>query len=77
LDKESGPELGSVAGKALSDAAKLRFFEAGWREHPCGSDGAAMLAALAHAARAHGGRVDVKPAGRGCAVRFIVPRLDG
>ncbi len=36
-----------------------------------------MLAALAQTARAHGGRVDVKAAGQGCLVTFVVPRVEG
>ena len=66
---ESDPELGPEA--------LLRFFEAGWREHPCGMHGAPLLAALAQTARAHGGRVDVKLMGKGCLVTFVVPRLEG
>jgi ParB-like nuclease domain len=61
----------------LSPEAFARFFEAGWREHPCGVDGSAILAMLALTARAHGGRVDVKPAASGCLVTFVVPKLDG
>ena len=49
----------------LSPEALARFFDAGWREHPCGTNGGPMLAALAQTARAHGGRVDVKAAGQG------------
>jgi hypothetical protein len=66
---ESDPEL--------SPEALARFFEAGWREHPCGTTGGAMLAALAQTARAHGGRVNVKAAGQGCLVMFVVPRVEG
>ncbi len=66
---ESDPELGPEALQ--------RFFEAGWREHPCGRHGAPLLAALAQTARAHGGRVDVKLVGKGCLVTFVVPRLEG
>ena len=66
---ESDPEL--------STEAFARFFDAGWREHPSGPHGGPMLAALAHTARAHGGRVDVKPAAKGCLVTFVVPRLEG
>jgi hypothetical protein len=64
-DPEPGPE------------ALARFFDAGWREHPAGTHGALLLAALAHTARAHGGRVDAKALVRGCQVTFVVPRLDG
>ena len=66
---ESDPELGP---ETLS-----RFFDAGWREHPCGSNGGAVLAAFAHVARAHGGRVEIKAAARGCLATFVVPRIDG
>jgi hypothetical protein len=66
---DSDPELGP---EALS-----RFFDAGWREHPCGPNAGALLAAFAHVARVHGGRVDVKPAARGCRVTFVVPRMEG
>jgi hypothetical protein len=66
---ESDPEL--------SPEAFGRFFEAGWREHPCGVDGGAILAMLALNARAHGGRVDVKPAASGCLVTFVLPKLEG
>lgn len=66
---ESAPEL--------SPEALARFFDVGWREHPCGLNGAQMLAALAQTARSHGGRVDAKAAGRGCLVTFVVPRLEG
>ena len=69
LLRESDPELGAEAF--------ARFFDAGWREHPSGPNGASMLAALALTARAHGGRVDVKPAANGCLVTFVVPRLEG
>jgi hypothetical protein len=69
LLQESDPEL--------SPEALGRFFEAGWREHPCGTPRAPILGAFAHTARAHGGRVDVKIAGKGCLVTFVVPRLEG
>ncbi len=65
------------ADPELSPETLVRFFEAGWREHPCGPHGSTMLAALAHTARAHGGRVDVKIAAKGCLVTFVVPRLEG
>ena len=61
----------------ISPEASQRFFEAGWREHPCGTHGAPLLGALALTARAHGGRVDVKLVGKGCLVTFVVPRLEG
>jgi hypothetical protein len=64
-DPEPGPE------------ALARFFDPDWREHPAGSQGAVLLGALAHTARAHGGRVDAKAVGKGCLVTFVVPRLDG
>jgi hypothetical protein len=57
--------------------ALARFFDAGWREHPAGAQGAMLLGALAHTARAHGGRVEAKAAAKGCLVTFVVPRLDG
>jgi hypothetical protein len=60
----------------LSVEALARFFEAGWREHPCGPNGGSILAALAHTARAHGGRAGVKAAANGCVVTFVVPRLE-
>ena len=68
LLRESDPDL--------SVEALARFFEAGWREHPCGPDGGSILAALDHTARAHGGRAGVKAAANGCVVTFVVPRLD-
>jgi hypothetical protein len=61
----------------LSPEALIRFFDGGWREHPCGVNCGQMLAALAQTARLHGGRVGVKAAGRGCLVTFVVPRLEG
>ena len=61
----------------LSAEALVRFFEAGWREHPCGPDSGLILAALAHTARAHGGRAGVKAAANGCLVTFVVPRVEG
>jgi hypothetical protein len=61
----------------LSVEALARFFEAGWREHPCGPNGGSILAALAHTARAHGGRAGVKAAANGCVVTFVVPRVEG
>jgi hypothetical protein len=61
----------------LSAETLARFYDAGWREHPCGTHGGPILAAFALTARAHGGRVDVKPAARGCLVTFVVPRIDG
>jgi hypothetical protein len=67
--RESDPELGPEAFS--------RFFDATWREHPCGPNAAAMCAAFATVARAHGGRVDVKPVAAGCQVTFVVPRIDG
>ena len=67
--RESDPELGSETF--------VRFFDAAWREHPCGTTGASVLAAVAHVARAHGGRVGVKAAASGCHVTFVVPRVDG
>jgi ParB/Sulfiredoxin domain len=52
-----------------------RFFDRDWDEHPCGTAGAQMLAALACTARAHGGRVDAQPRpSHGVAVTFVVPR---
>ena len=60
----------------LSVEVLARFFEAGWREHPCGPNGGSILAALAHTARAHGGRAGVKAAANGCLVTFVVPRVD-
>ncbi len=60
----------------LSRDAVARFFDAEWREHPAGTYGGVLLAAFAHTARAHGGRVDVKHASRGCMLTFVVPRLD-
>jgi hypothetical protein len=61
----------------LSVEALARFFEAGWREHPCGPNGGSILAALAHTARAHGGRAGVKAVANGCVVTFVVPRVEG
>ena len=61
----------------LSVEALARFFEAGWHEHPCGPNGGSILAALAHIARAHGGRAGVKAAANGCLVTFVVPRVEG
>ena len=69
LVRESDPELGSEA--------LHRFFDAGWREHPCGANGGVLLAAFGQVARAHGGRVDAKPSANGCLVTFVVPRVDG
>ncbi len=60
----------------LSREAVNRFFDADWREHTAGPYGGVLLAAFAQTARAHGGRVDVKPASRGCMLTFVVPRLD-
>jgi hypothetical protein len=52
-----------------------RFFDAEWREHPCGASGAQMLAAVSKVARLHGGRVEVQPrVPNGCAVIFVLPR---
>ena len=65
----SEPELGPEA--------LARFFDADWREHPGGTQAATLFGALAHTARAHGGRVDVKAAAKGCLVTFVVPRLEG
>jgi len=59
----------------LSEEALKRFFDAEWREHPSGTRGAQVLAAVAKTAHVHGGRVEVR--GRplhGCAVTFVVPR---
>jgi hypothetical protein len=67
--RETDPELGPEAF--------ARFFDASWREHPCGPSGATICAAFATSARAHGGRVDVKPVAGGCQVTFVVPRIDG
>jgi ParB/Sulfiredoxin domain len=57
-------------GMNVAEEALPRFFDADWTEHPCGPDGAVMLAALARAARAHGGRVNVQG---GTLVTFVVP----
>jgi ParB/Sulfiredoxin domain len=52
-----------------------RFFDADWREHPCGAPGAQMLAAVSKVARLHGGRVEAQPRSpKGCAVIFVLPR---
>jgi hypothetical protein len=52
-----------------------RFFDPEWHDHPCGSSGAQMLAAMAKVARLHGGRADVQPRpAKGCAATFVVPR---
>jgi hypothetical protein len=67
--QESDPELGPEAF--------ARFFDGSWREHPCGPNGGTVLAAFANVARAHGGRVDVKPLAGGCQVTFVAPRIDG
>lgn len=69
LLQDCDPELGVEA--------IARFFDAAWREHPAGTQSAVLLGALAHTARAHGGRVDAKAALKGCLVTFVVPRLDG
>jgi hypothetical protein len=69
LARDSDPELGPEAFQ--------RFFDAGWREHPCGANAGVLLAAFAQVARAHGGRVDVKPSANGCLVTFVAPRVDG
>jgi len=59
----------------LGREALLRFFDAGWADHPSGAAGAQMLAAAAKVARLHGGRVDVQTrAPRGCVAIFVVPR---
>jgi hypothetical protein len=65
------------AEPAIGPETIQRLFDAGWREHPCGANGARLLAAFAQVARAHGGRVDAKPAAHGCLVMFVVPRVDG
>ena len=64
-DPEPGPE------------ALARFFDPGVAGASSRYQGAVLLGALAHTARAHGGRVDVKAVGKGCLVTFVVPRLDG
>jgi hypothetical protein len=63
------------ADAELSQEALKRFFDADWREHPCGMSGAQMLGAAAKTARVHGGRIEVlaRPP-KGCAVTFVVPR---
>jgi hypothetical protein len=55
----------------IADQTLPRFFDADWKEHPCGAEGAVMLAAVAKVARAHGGRVQVQSEGL---VTFVVPR---
>ena len=65
---ESDPELGPEALRGFSKLAGVNIRAA--RVAP-------LLAALAQTARAHGGRVDVKPVGKGCLVTFVVPRLEG
>ncbi len=57
--------------RVLSDEAVARFFESSWQDHPCGPSAAAILAAVARVARAHSGRVQVRPDGT---VTFVVPR---
>lgn len=52
-----------------------RFFDPQWHEHPCGTGGAQMLAALALTARAHGGRAEAQARpSHGIAITFVVPR---
>jgi hypothetical protein len=52
-----------------------RFFDPEWRDHPCGREGAQMLAAMAKTARLHGGRADIQPRpSKGCAAIFVLPR---
>ena len=59
-----------------SVAKHEQFFDADWREHPAGLDGDTARGVRA-VARTHGGRVDVKPAPKGCQVTFVVPRIEG
>jgi hypothetical protein len=66
-DKDLSPEL--------TYTRPGRFFDPDWRDHPCGSSGAQMLAATAKVARLHGGRADVQSRpSKGCAATFVVPR---
>jgi ParB family chromosome partitioning protein len=57
--------------RPFSDETIARFFDANWREHPCGQGSATVLAAVARTARAHGGRVQLHADGT---VTFVVPR---
>lgn len=60
---------------ALQEEAAERFFDASFAQHPGGLPGALVLAGVAHAARAHGGRVHARAhEARGCTATFIVPK---
>jgi hypothetical protein len=58
----------------LGEAAAERFFDARFAEHPNGLQGALVLAAVAHAARLHGGRVHARIQGRRCTATFVIPK---
>lgn len=59
----------------LAPPAAARFFEGDFEQHPNGISGALVMAGVAHAARLHGGRVDVRALEpRGCTATFVVPR---
>ena len=53
------------------DDALVRFFDADWEGHPCGTAGAHALGALFRVARAHGGRVQATPT----VVTVVIPKL--
>ena len=53
------------------DEALVRFFDADWEGHPCGTAGAHALGALFRVARAHGGRVQATPT----VVTVVIPKL--
>ena len=66
-----GPTVLAVTqpSAVLSDAARARFFEAGWTERPGGSSAELAILLARHAASLHGARLDVSSAaGAGTAV---------
>jgi signal transduction histidine kinase len=65
----------TLDGTRIDQESLTRFFDAEWRRHPSGAAGAVMLAAAAHVARAHGGRIEVRAEnGTGCTVTLVIPR---
>lgn len=56
----------------VGEDAVQRLFDPDWEGHPCGADGAVLLAAVAKIARAHGGRVQARADG---AVTLVIPKL--
>ena len=64
----------TLDGIDLDAAAAERFFDADFTTHPGGSSTAIVLAGVARAARAHGGRAHARAHDGGCTATFVIPK---